>query len=247
MENSSKLTESADYSPEPEETLSLKLIEERYKNENTYLEAISNGNVQRALQCFEYFTDYYPTQRLPDKLRDLKNYLIVLNSLSRKAVENGFVHPAHIDAVSADFARRIEAITSVGEVTPFVYAMVRRYCALVEQFSLRHYSAVVRNVINTVDFSLQEPLSLASLSKQFNISPNYLSGLFKKETGQTLTDYINTKRMRHAVSLLRSSSVYIQEVAAQCGFLDVNYFTRLFKRQYGMSPREYRNSLHAGL
>jgi YesN/AraC family two-component response regulator len=241
MENSSNFPESADYSPEPEESLSLQMIEERYKNENAMLEAISNGDAKRALKCKAVFRSNDSPHRSPDKLRDRKNYLIVFNSLARKAVEYGFVHPAHIDAVSADFARRIEAATDIGELSLLGELMLHRYCALVEQFSLRHYSAVVRNVINTVDFSLQEPLSLASLSKQFNISPNYLSGLFKRETGQTLTDYINTKRMRHAASLLRSSGVYIQEVAEQCGLLDVNYFTRLFKKQYGMSPRKFRD------
>jgi YesN/AraC family two-component response regulator len=240
MENLSKITETVEYSPEPEEALSLKVIEECYKNENAILEAISKGDVKRALQCKAVFHGYQSPQRTPEKLRNFKNYLIVLNSLSRKAVEYGFVHPAHIDAVSADFARRIEAATSISELSSFSEMMIRRYCALVEQFSLRQHSAVVRNVINTVDFSLQEPLSLASLSKQFNINPNYLSGLFKRETGQTLTDYINTKRMRHAASLLRNSSIYIQEVAEQCGFTDINYFTRLFKRQYGMPPREFR-------
>jgi AraC-like DNA-binding protein len=56
----------------------------------------------------------------------------------------------------------------------------------------------------------------------------------------TLTDYINTKRLQRAVSLLRSSGNSIQEVAEQCGFLDMNYFSRLFKRYYGISPREFR-------
>jgi YesN/AraC family two-component response regulator len=171
----------------------------------------------------------------------MKNFCIVLNSLVRKAVEYSFVHPAHIDSVSADFARRIEAASDREDLSQFAEIMLRRYCSLVEEFSLRRYSLVVRNIINTVDFNLQEKLTLASLAKQFNVNPNYLSGLFKRETGQTLTDYINAKRLQHAGALLRSSGAYIQEVAEQCGFLDVNYFTRLFKRYYNKSPREFRN------
>jgi AraC-like DNA-binding protein len=232
-----------DYSPEPKETLSMQIIEERYQNENAMLKAISEGDAKRALQCITWFRGYRGQRRASDDIRDRKNYCIVLNSLARKAAENGYVHPAHIDAVSTEFARRIEAVSGAADFSHLSEIMLRRYCALVEAFSLRGYSPVIRNIINTVDFNMQEVLTLDSLSRQFNVNPSYLSKLFKKEKCMTLTDYINTKRMQHAVSLLRGSGAYIQDVAEQCGFLDVNYFSRLFRRYYGRSPREFQKSL----
>ncbi|MDR2094471.1 MAG: helix-turn-helix domain-containing protein [Treponema sp.] len=57
---------------------------------------------------------------------------------------------------------------------------------------------------------------------------------------QELTEYINFRRLELEKSLL-DSGLYIHEIAEQCGFLDYNYFTRLFKRQFDMSPREFRN------
>jgi YesN/AraC family two-component response regulator len=110
----------------------------------------------------------------------------------------------------------------------------------VEEFSLRNYSPLIRNVINAVDFNLHEPLSLRSLAEQCHADPSHLSAQFRREKGMTLTDYINTQRLRRAASLLGGSGSLIQEVAEQCGFLDINYFSRLFKRRYGKSPREFR-------
>jgi AraC-like DNA-binding protein len=60
----------------------------------------------------------------------------------------------------------------------------------------------------------------------------------------TLTEYINAKRLHQACSLLGSSDLRVQQVAYTCGFLDVNYFSRLFKRHYGQTPGEYRSSVY---
>jgi YesN/AraC family two-component response regulator len=125
--------------------------------------------------------------------------------------------------------------------------MIHRYCALVQEYSLGKFSTAVRNTINFVEFNLKEPLSLSILAKQFNIDPSNLSHCFTREMGMTLTDFINMKRLEHAKHLLAGSGMYIQEIAEECGFQDINYLCRLFKRKYGKTPREYRNSLHAGL
>jgi AraC-like DNA-binding protein len=62
-----------------------------------------------------------------------------------------------------------------------------------------------------------------------------------------LTDYINSKRLQRAAVLLQSTGANIEEIADQCGFLDPNYFARLFKRKYGKTPGEYRKSLRLGV
>jgi AraC-like DNA-binding protein len=228
------------YSPKTETTLTRRLINDRYENEAALLEAVREGNADKALHCIVGFK--YSKENLwsEDKLRDGKNHVIVMDTLLRKAVENTYVHPFHIDATSAYFARYIENAVSLPELRRIVDLMIRRYCALVEKFSLRGYSSLIRNVINMVDFNLQKPLSVFSLAKQFNTNRSNLSAQFKREKGIPLTKYINTKRMEYAAFLFRNSGGYIQDVAEQCGFLNVNYFSRLFKQHYGMSPQDFR-------
>jgi len=67
--------------------------------------------------------------------------------------------------------------------------------------------------------------------------------LFKKETGTTLTDYIHTVRMRKALTFLNGTSLSIQTIASVCGYSDLNYFIRIFKRRYGLSPKQYQKSI----
>ena len=59
----------------------------------------------------------------------------------------------------------------------------------------------------------------------------------------TLTDYVNKKRIDNAVFLLNSTKMQIQTVAQYCGIPDVNYFTKLFKRYIGKTPKEYRGEI----
>jgi len=76
-----------------------------------------------------------------------------------------------------------------------------------------------------------------------NVSPSYLSTLFRKETGITLTEFVNRKRAEYGVLLLNTTSMQVQAIAQHCGISDINYFTRIFKKYIGKTPKEYRNSI----
>ncbi|MDR1466117.1 MAG: helix-turn-helix transcriptional regulator [Treponema sp.] len=232
--------QAGEYRSEQESVLSIKEIEERYNIENMMVNAVSKGDGKEAFQYFAKHRSYREKYWAKDELKYRRAYAITLNTLSRKAAEQGYVHPLHIDAISADFIHRIEVAVSAAELHNLCENILHHYCRLVREFSFRGCSPVVRDIINFVNFNLKEPLSLKTLATRFNINASYLSALFKKEKGITLTDYINSKRIDHAASLLRDSGLYIQDIAEQCGFLDFSYFTRLFKRYYGQSPRKFR-------
>ena len=78
------------------------------------------------------------------------------------------------------------------------------------------------------------------LARLQGISPSYLSTLFKKETGKTLTDYVQQRRVGYARQLLASTKLQVQTIAQYCGIPDVNYFSKTFKKYAGMTPMEYR-------
>lgn len=91
-----------------------------------------------------------------------------------------------------------------------------------------------------IDANLSEDLRLHTLAQKVNVRARYLSSLFKKETGSTLTDYVNQKRVDHAAYLLTDTRLQIQTVAQYCGIMDVQYFSKIFKRITGVTPKEYR-------
>ena len=121
--------------------------------------------------------------------------------------------------------------------------MVRKYCLLVKNHSMKGYSLLIRKVLTQIDYDLTADLGLKNLATQLNVNSSYLSTLFKKETGSTLTEYVNQKRIEHAVFLLNSSSLQIQMIAQYSGIPDVNYFTKTFKKIIGITPKEYRDKI----
>ena len=90
-------------------TWNSKLIEARYAFENEFLFAITQGNYPKAKHLISQFNSIQVDQRNSDPIRDLKNYCLVINTLFRKSVERGGVHPIHIDSVSGEFAKKIIA------------------------------------------------------------------------------------------------------------------------------------------
>ena len=98
--------------------------------------------------------------------------------------------------------------------------MVKEYCLLVKKHCSNNYSLPIQRVITYIDTDLTADLSLKALSDSLNINSSYLSTLFKKETGMTLTNYVNKKRIEHAVYLLSSTDMQIQNIAQYCGIPD---------------------------
>ena len=231
-----------DYSPEQDAVLPVHVIEEVYKKEDALLDAVQHGNLKAALQCAAHYSNYRAPERSGDLFRNGKDYMLTLNTLLRKIVQSSFVHPMHIHTLSSDFAKRIEAAVKPVELNYLFDSMIRRYCALVQDHSLGKYSLAVRKVLNTVEFNLREAWSLNTLADLCHIDPSNLAHQFKRELGVSITQYINFRRLEMAKPLL-GTGLQIQEIADQCGFFDVNYFIRLFKRKYGKAPGEYRKTV----
>ena len=235
--------------PSPESTaphqllLEMQIMETRYNSENELMQIISRGQLHRAEQLTAAFVPTVLEARAADPVRNMKNYCIIGNTLMRKAAQQGGVHPVYLDRISSDFAQRIESIPTLAAGQKIFSDMVYSYCRLVRKHTARHYSPQVEKAVLCIEADLSQDLSLHALSAILNLSPGYLSTLFHQETGQTITDFVNTKRMENAARLLRGSTLQIQTVAQYCGISDVNYFSKLFKRHYGITPREYRKSV----
>jgi len=225
----------------PEETLrKMEEMERRYAYENELMRAVSQGQAHKAEMLLASFSSFAFERRLADPVRNLKNYAIIMNTLLRKAAEQGGVHPLYLDNLSSEYAARIEQIASAAAGYGLMTEMYRGYCRLVRRHATKNYSPPVRKAIAHIDSDLNGELGLKALAELQGINPSYLSTLFKKETGQTVTDYVNQRRMHLAVQLLGGTRLQIQTVAQHCGIPDVNYFTKVFKKYVGKTPRQFR-------
>lgn len=218
-------------------------IADRYAIEDQIIHAVAQGNVNDALDRYHRFRQFNLSARTPDRLRNQKNWLIILNTNLRKAARMAEVHPFYIDELSREYAIKIESTNSISQLQNMSITMLRKYAMLAHNYSTREYSSLIKKCIEYIRFHYQEPLSLEILAKHCAVTPSYLSIQFRRETGNTVTEYIHKIRIQHAILLLNSTQSSIQEIASQCGFPDSNYFTRTFKKAKGITPNAYRKSI----
>ena len=103
-----------------------------------------------------------------------------------------------------------------------------------ESIMLQSY---IRNNFNNPD------LSLETVAKVFGYNKKYLSDLFKKKFDISFTDFVKKVRLENAVSLMELGNSSVSKIATMCGFSDPLYFSKLFKVQYGLSPKKYMEKL----
>ena len=226
------------HEPEFQKEIPVTMLEQRYESENRILDAVARGDEEAAIEAMHQHSRFTYGGRFEGTLYQQKNKMIVLNTLLRKAIEPSKVHPYYIDAIPSKYSRIIEEANEVPN--EMMWQMTRDYCAYVRRYSLKEYSPAVQKVMNYVNLNVAEPLTLKSLAAMCFISPAYLSALFKQETGSTLIDYINTQRVNRAAQLLVQNNHTIAAVAEEVGILDVNYFTKIFKKTLGVTPTRYR-------
>lgn len=224
-----------------EDTLQLRAetLEKRYAEEQQLLNLVVQGDLDAV---YSMGAKTVSLNRVPNKLRNEKNLMIILNTLLRKSLETAHVHPLYIDAISGKWAVRIENTQKINQIDTMSRDMIRDYCREVQHHSLANYTPNVRAMINYINFNLNDPeLSLKKISEHLGVNASYLSQHFNKEVGRSLPEYITDKRISQAKQLLSGdTALSVNQIASATGFTDVNYFTKVFKKQTGHTPTAFR-------
>ena len=220
--------------------LRMQQMEERYAYENELMDIVSKGLTNRAEIIMSSVSQLNYQPRVPDPLRNQKNYCIICNTLLRKAAQQGGVHPYHLDKLSSHYARLIENAPTLEIANKLISDMIRAYCRLVRTQTRERHSAIIERARTYIDSNLSGDLSLGVLASLLQVTPSYLSALFHRETGHTLAGYISMQRMKAARQLLVTTRLQVQTVAQLSGFTDPNYFSKCFKQHYGSTPVQYR-------
>lgn len=138
------------------------------------------------------------------------------------------------------------ALWNEGTTESKLFCLSKIYGILAEYFSIinqkENSSPIIRNVLSYISANLSDyTLSLQELSNQFNISTSQLRRYFHQGTGTSPIKYITKKRIELSQTYLQENNIQIQEIASLCGFSSDYYFSRVFKKATGLTPREYAN------
>ena len=171
-----------------------------------------------------------------------KQYLFVatITVLCRVCIESG-MDSAESYGLSDLFIRKADKQASVEALNHLHREMLTEYTKRMQQVKRKEgYSTYVVGCINYVDQHLMENLSIPQIAEHLLISSSYLSTLFSKETGMSLSNYIRERKLEAARALLQHSDYTCSEIAEYFGFSSSAHFSKAFREYTGYTPTAYR-------
>lgn len=162
--------------------------------------------------------------------------MVILRALAKKTGNHYDVKLLFHDFSRSDYLLEYE---NLGILTEAVREIVRAILGFRVESSNKDVTKAIREYIQT---HFMENLTTKIISEKFHLNSTYLSTLFKEKSGMTLTAYIEGIRMENAKELLKNEGLTIADVAETVGYLDTNYFGKVFKKYSGITPGQYRAS-----
>ena len=222
------------------QSASFAVIEERYDNERDFMDAVAEGSDERALAAL---------QRLAG-MPQVQSYMTtpflgatILRIMARVAAQRGGLPPVTIDAISQEYAQRLHRAGHSRDPRSnieFTAQMVIDFCHHVRRHRQRPYSPLVRQATDEIDLHLSHQVSTPELAERFGVSTSTLARRFKTETGRTVAAYVAAQRAERAARLLATTSQSVRDIALFVGYEDANYFVKVFRAAYGVTPTAYR-------
>ena len=161
--------------------------------------------------------------------------------IARYCISSG-MSVAESFTLSDYYIRLSDEARSPEEISEIHDEMCRHYARRMKDITQKVITCKAVNIcINYIYEHLHTRITINTLSDISGLSPNYLSRLFKKETGYSVSSYIQTKKIETAKSMLSASDYSIAEISASLAFPSQSYFTNLLKKDCGYTPKQYRD------
>lgn len=232
--------------PQPlqEESLDYSSLYHRYDLENTFLRLVEQGDTENVMTALHnmslqgmgkarYVSAIYQDPQIGNAM---------LRALTRKAAERGGASLVEIHEITQRGVQKMVSARSNAELGSSNVRMIYELTDAVRRSreTVGLYTKPVRRVVEYIRLNYSQELSLGALAEIAGLSESYLTRTFKKEVGQTVFQYAAQLRCRKAADMLRSTDVVIAQIGSYVGYEDNNYFVKVFKKQYGVTPSEYR-------
>lgn len=101
--------------------------------------------------------------------------------------------------------------------------------------------SVSNKALKLINERFKDAISLPIIAKELSITPQYLSFAFVTSFGMNFSEYLSSVRLKYAASMIENTEVSITDICFESGYCNFSHFSRTFKKQYGLSPRAYRN------
>ena len=203
-------------------------------HEQKLLISLENGDVQRCLtilsDIFRKYPNFFEQESVHYKIIEM------MAAVRRIATENGIRDKTE----PGSYVKRILSCCSREEFEQICTEEVRNIACQISARKKSNIGKIVEMTNKLINERFNQDLNLDDVSRELHISPQYLSRLYKNETGENFIERLTSVRIEHAKKLLRLNRYSIKEVCYMSGYSDPNYFSKLFKKHVGKSPTDYQ-------
>ncbi|AFH61114.1 hypothetical protein B2K_10320 [Paenibacillus mucilaginosus K02] len=173
------------------------------------------------------------------QVRNQKNLAISSITLATRYAMDGGLPPETAYTLSDLYIQMLEELTTAKDVDDLLARALYDFADRVNRNKTQSYTKPVKQCINYMFNHVYEEVPLSTLAELTGLHAKYISTLFKKEVGVTFTDYFQQLRIEEAKSLMRYSERTITDICVLLNFYDQSYFTKVFKKQTGRTPKQY--------
>jgi YesN/AraC family two-component response regulator len=214
-----------------------------YNPEIEFYSTIKAGNVSKVRElCKDKLVDKPGLGRLSeDPLQNLKFHFVVTTALVARYCIQGGMDMSEAYSLSDIYIQKADKAKTTKEISELHPEMCIDYTK--RMHSLRKNSVCSLQISKCIDYiydHLHERITVTDLADHVNLNPSYLSRLFKKETGASISEYIRRQKIETAKNMLSYSEYRPAEIALTLAFPSQSYFTEVFHKYTGLTPKEYR-------
>lgn len=219
-------------------------IHNSYAQEQREQSAIREGDLEKLNSAFSEPMIGKMGVSSRNRLRSAKNNSLTVIGLSIRSAIEGGLDPEEAFRLSDDYMRRVEAqkdLKKLIEVTRSAEIELTRLVRRKKRSRQESVSPYVDQTKRYIYRHLHGKISVAEIAEEVGVTGSYLSGLFRREEGITITDYIMNLKVYYAQNLLTYSEYSYDEIAYYFGFSSRSHFGAIFKKVTGLTPKQYRD------
>lgn len=216
-----------------------------YNPELEFYSSIKEGNIEKVKElCEEPLGAKEGLGVLSaNKLQSLKYHFVVTAALAARYCIEGGLDMTKAYTVSDFYINKMDEAKTIDEISSLHYIMCLDYTVRMNKIEKSKVCSLpVAKCIDYICDMLHTRITLEQLAEHTKLNASYLSKLFKKETGQTISEYIQDKKLETACNMLKYSDFTSSEIASILAFPSQSYFTEVFRKKLGTTPKKYKNT-----
>ncbi|MBZ4646286.1 MAG: two-component system, response regulator YesN [Petroclostridium sp.] len=168
---------------------------------------------------------------------------IIHMTLNLAATIRNYVDNEYYNQFIVDIEKRLNECEEYNELKTKVNDFLLRMISILENTKNHKHEFIVQKCMQYIEQHFMEEISLETVAEAIYFSPCYFSSIFKHHTGMTFSQYLSQLRIKKALELLENTDYKVYEIASKVGYKDDKYFYRVFKKEFGVTPDEYRRRI----